>query len=139
MKNIKIIGYVNMAIDNIIVRVFDNKILTKLQEIGFEEYIGYKKHLSSATSDIYYISRGMPPASEYATQHLYFEIKDDKEKASIFQTLNKLGFAFVGGKEWNPIEVYEYLYEKYPNILSNTYKEIKWKSSKSFFITEIKC
>ena len=108
MEDIKINGYVNKATDDtIIVRIFDENVIPSLQALGFEFYVIDKNFFPNASSDIYYISRGMPPSSEYYALHMYIEVTEIEKKALLFSKLNKLNIAFVGGKEWNPIEVYE--------------------------------
>ncbi|WP_110643464.1 hypothetical protein [Salinicola sp. CPA57] len=61
-----------------------------------------------------------------ATDGLYkLNTQDDLEKASIFDKLRSIGLPFMGGSEWSPAEVFEYLREDL-QLLSGLYEKAVW-------------
>lgn len=55
----------------------------------------------------------------------YFEVNDFNEKGRIFSLLRDMGIGFLGGREWSPSEVFEYLRDM--RVVSGKYKRVFWK------------
>src|ERR1039457_5586632 len=74
--------------------------------------------------------------SRNANQRDWFtlRIKDDQEKAHVFSKLRDRGIAFSDGREWCPMEVFEYLRDK--KHLHGGFRVIAWKGPNQWFIRE---
>jgi hypothetical protein len=59
---------------------------------------------------------------------LILKVDSDECKAEVFAALRDAGLYFSWGREWNPVEIFQYLCEK--GLLSGPFPTIRWLGDK---------
>jgi hypothetical protein len=61
-------------------------------------------------------------------EDLILKVQSDEKKAEVFAALRDAGLYFSWGREWNPVEVFQYLCEK--GLLDGPFPTIRWLGDK---------
>ncbi len=67
---------------------------------------------------------------------LVLSVDGDEEKAAVFAALRNAGICFSWGREWNPVEVFQWLCEK--GLLSGPFRRIAWTQPGEFHVREMR-
>jgi hypothetical protein len=64
----------------------------------------------------------------------FLSVNDDQEKAKIFSFLRDANICFSRGREWNPVEIFEWLKDK--GLLTGPFKSIAWRGIDDWFLQD---
>lgn len=106
--------YVQQAdADIIVVSVRDANLQAELTAAGFARQAG---------------------AQPGATDFFVRPVRDDAEKADVFNFLRDKGFAWSRGREWCPAEIFERLRDQ--QLIAGPFKAISWRSPDDWVIRD---